>query len=122
MRGLKLIEIIGWDLGGVRSKSEVRPPINICSVDEVKAPKNILLNAARKSLRRYAYNKGLPAEFKWLKMIHMFIMRSGTPQFSQKAWIQLIVYKGIQQMMKNSTMIDRFCVALTSLRRASARM
>lgn len=28
--------------------------------------------------------------------------------------MQLIVYSGIQHIMKNSTMIDRFCVAFTS--------
>lgn len=47
------------------------------------------------------------------------VSAGGTKQSGQNAFTQLIVYNGSQQIMKNNTMMERFCVALTSRLRAA---
>lgn len=77
------------------------------------------LNAFRKSFRWYAYSSGLPAELRCDSTMHACSSVLDTVHSRQNACTQLIVYSGIQQTAKNATIIDRFCVAFTSLLRAA---
>lgn len=71
-------------------------------------------NAARKSFKWYAYKRGFTAEFKCDRMIQKNVTIGGTKQSGQNALIQFMVYNGNQHIIKNKTIMDKFCVAFTS--------
>lgn len=75
---------------------------------------NKFFSANLKSFKWYAYNTGLPAEFRWESIMQNNVNFPGTWQLGQNALMQLMVYSGNQQIIKNNTMIERFCVAFTS--------
>lgn len=92
-----------------RTSAGIRGLIFVTSMPRSSRP-----SAFRKSFRWYAYRNGLNEELRCESMMNTSSSPSGTAQSLQNFWIVFMVYKGIQQMMKNRTIIERFWVVLTS--------
>uniref|UniRef100_A0A1Y1NII3 Uncharacterized protein n=1 Tax=Photinus pyralis TaxID=7054 RepID=A0A1Y1NII3_PHOPY len=87
----------------------VRPDDELLAFPILKSWHKKCFNADRKSRRWYAYSSGFPAELAWERMMQNNIMFSlAWKQSAQNDRMKLMVYSGIQQIMKNKTMIERF--------------